>query len=193
MCGLGDDTSHHASSLFICLSPFLLDNIVKVLYYLYMKSKEDLVLEMSRGLFRILNKHTRLEAMPFQVDDGVEVTHRELHAIQAIGENKRINITDLGAYFGVTKSAASQMTTKLARRGLVEKEASAHSSKELQLTLTSLGWRAFELHEKFHGDHMAEVVERLGAFSLSEIETTAVLLDVLEKVVDERLSQRMVD
>jgi DNA-binding MarR family transcriptional regulator len=156
-----------------------------------MSSKEDLVREMSRRLFRILNKHARLEEMPFRVDEDMEVTHRELHAIQAIGENKQINITDLGAYFGVTKSAASQMASKLARKGLVEKETSVHSNKELQLTLTRLGWRAFELHERFHGDHLTDIVERLGAFSLSQIETTAVLLDVLEGVVDERLSQRM--
>ena len=124
------------------------------------------------------------------VEEGVEATHRELHAIQAIGENERINITELGTYFGVTKSAASQMITKLARKGFVEKESSAHNSKELQLTLTRLGRRAFELHEKFHGEHMADLVESLGAFSLSEIETTAVLLDVIESVVDERLSRR---
>jgi DNA-binding MarR family transcriptional regulator len=153
-----------------------------------MKSKEELVREMSRGLFRILNKHARLESLPFRVDEDTVVTHRELHAIQAIGENERTNITDLGAYFGVTKSAASQMASKLARKGLVEKESSAHSNKELQLTLTRLGWRAFELHEKFHGDHLADLVEHLDAFSLAQIETTAVLLDVLEGVVDERLA-----
>jgi len=155
-----------------------------------MKSKEDIVREMSRSLFRILNKHARLEDMPFRVDEHMELTHRELHAIQAIGENTQINITDLGAYFGVTKSAASQMVSKLARKGLVEKESSAHSNKELRLTLTSLGWRAFELHEKFHGDHIADLVERLNAFSPADMETTAVLLDVLEGVVDERLSRK---
>lgn len=153
-----------------------------------MDSKEEIVGKMSRELFRILNKHARLEAMPVSFDEGVEATHRELHAIQAIGENRQINITDLGTYFGVTKSAASQMATKLGKKGFVQKEHSAHSNKELQLTLTELGWRAFRLHEKFHGDHMADVVKRLSAFSLSQIEMTSVLLDVLESFVDERLS-----
>jgi DNA-binding MarR family transcriptional regulator len=161
-----------------------------VLYHTCMETKEDFIKVMSRKLFRILNKHSRLEALPARFDEGVEVTHRELHAIQAIGENKRINITDLGACFGVTKSAASQMVSKLVKKGLVEKESSAHSNKELQLSLTDLGWRAFHFHERFHGDHMANLVDRLGAFSLSQIATTSVLLDVLESVVDERLSQR---
>jgi DNA-binding MarR family transcriptional regulator len=153
-----------------------------------MESKEEIVGKMSRELFRILNKHARLEAMPVSFDEGIKASHRELHAIQAIGENKKINITDLGTYFGVTKSAASQMAAKLVKKGFVQKEHSAHSNKELQLTLTDLGWRAFRLHEKFHGDHMADIVERLSVFSLSQIETASVLLDVLESVVDERLS-----
>jgi DNA-binding MarR family transcriptional regulator len=158
-----------------------------------MESKEKLVKEMSREFFRILNKHARLEAMPVAFDRGIKATHRELHAIQAVGENRRINITDLGTYFGVTKSAASQMASKLVKKGFLKKEYSAHSNKELELTLTELGWRAFHHHEKFHGDHMADVVDRLGKFSPSQIETASMLFDVFESVVDERLSQRLED
>jgi len=158
-----------------------------------METKEDFVRAMSRKLLLILNKHARLEALPMRFDEGVEVTHREVHVIQAIGEHKRLNIKELGAHFGITKSAASQMTAKLTKKGFVEKAASAHSNKELQLSLTELGWRAFHVHEKFHGDHLADLVNRLGAFSLSQLATTSVLLEVMESVVDERLSQRLQD
>jgi DNA-binding MarR family transcriptional regulator len=156
-----------------------------------METKEDLIRDLSRRLFRVLNKHARLEALPIRFDEGVTATHREFHAVQAIGENKGINVTDLGAHFGVSKSAASQMAAKLEKKGLVEKGSSPHSNKELQLNLTELGWKAFRLHEKFHGSHMADVIERLGAFSLSQVATTAVLLEVMEGVVDERLSRRI--
>jgi DNA-binding MarR family transcriptional regulator len=162
-----------------------------MLYLNAMESKEDFVREMSRKLFRILNKHARLEALPVLFDKGLELTHRELHVIEAIGENKRINITELGAYFGVSKSAASQMVAKLVQKGFVKKEPSAQSNKELQLTLTEPGWQAFSLHERFHGEHMADLVNRLGAFSLSQISTASVLLEVIENVVDERLAARM--
>lgn len=155
-----------------------------------METKEDLIKEISRNLFRILNKHGRLESLPLHFDEGIEMTHRELHVIQALGERKGINITELGNHFGVTKSAASQMVTKLVKKGLVEKESAAHSNKALQLTLTQRGWLAFRIHEKFHGQHMTDVVDRLGAFSLSQIATASVLLEVLENVVDERLEGR---
>lgn len=164
--------------------------MVYLLYHLLMETKEDLVREMSRRLFRILNKHSRLEAMPARFDEGIEITHRELHVIQAIGERKGINITELGSHFGITKSAASQMVTKLVNKGFVKKESAAHSNKELQLAPTELGWKAFRIHEKFHEQHMADIVARLGAFTLSQIATASVLLEVMENVVDERLSQQ---
>lgn len=158
-----------------------------------MENKEDLVREISRRLFRILNKHSRLEATPARLDEGLEITHRELHVIQAIGERKGINITELGSHFGITKSAASQLITKLVQKGFVKKESAAHSNKELQITPTEMGWKAFRIHEKFHEQHMADIVDRLGAFTLSQIATASVLLEVLENVVDEHLSQREVE
>jgi len=155
-----------------------------------METKEDLINDMSRKFFRIINKHGRLESLPFHFDEGIEMTHRELHVIQAVGERKRINITELGSHFGVTKSAASQMVTKLVKKDFIEKKPAAHSNKELQLTLTQRGWKAFRIHEKFHGQHMSDVVDRLSAFSLSQIATASVLLEVLENAVDERLEAR---
>ena len=59
------------------------------------------------------------------------------------------------------------MVTKLVKTDFIEKEPAAHSNNELQLTLTQQGWQAFRIHEKFHGQHMADVVDRVGAFSIS--------------------------
>lgn len=154
-----------------------------------METKEEFITAMSRKLLRILNKHARLEELRIRFDEGVEVTPKEIHTIQAIGEHKQINVTDLAAYFGVTKSAASQIVAKLTDKGFVEKRQAAHSNKELQLCLTELGWRAFHAHERFHGKHMADLVNRLSAFSLSQIATTSVLLEVIESVLEDRLAQ----
>jgi DNA-binding MarR family transcriptional regulator len=154
-----------------------------------METKEDLIREISRKLLRILNKHARIEEHSIRLDEELEMTPKEIHTIQAIGENEQINITEVGAYFGVTKSAASQMIARLSEKGIVEKESAAHSNKELRLFLTELGWRAFNAHEKLHGAHMADLVNRLGAFTLSQAATTAALLEVIESVVDDRLAE----
>lgn len=144
---------------------------------------------MSWKIHRILNKFQRLESTSIQLGSGKAITHKELHVIQAIGEIKQINITKIGAHFGVTKSAASQVISKLVQKGLVTKEQSVHSGKEFQLTLTELGWEAYKLHENHHGKNIREIAKRLSSFSITQIATTSNLLDVIEGVVDERLAE----
>jgi DNA-binding MarR family transcriptional regulator len=154
-----------------------------------METKEDLIVAMTQKLMRILNKRAHIEELRVRFDEGVELTPKEIHTIQAIGEHKQINVTNLADHFGVTKSAASQIVAKLVGKGFVDKRQAAHSNKELELSLTELGWRAFQAHERFHGQHLAELVNRLSAFSLSQIATTSVLLDVMESILEERLAQ----
>ena len=127
--------------------------------------------------------------MVIQVSPGLTVTHRELHAIQAVGEIEDINITGLGNHFGVTKSAASQLISKLVQKGVVAKEQSARNSKEMELALTDLGWKAYELHEKYHSRNIREIAGRLSGFSVTQITTTSNILDVIEAVIDGRLAE----
>lgn len=155
-----------------------------------METKEDLIKDTIRDLLRIAKMYSRIEEMPIPIDEGLEVTTREAHTIQAVGENEPMSVTQLAYFLGITKSAASQMVSKLTMRGFLLKKQSVHSNKEFELTLTPLGWRAFRAHEKFHGRDMADLVDRLSAFSLSQIATLSVLLQALGSVMDQRLSHR---
>lgn len=152
-----------------------------------METKDDLIRAISQTLLRIMATHARIEELPVRFDQGVELTPREIHTIQMIGEHGGTNVTDLAARAGVTKSAASQMVGKLVERGFLEKAYADHSNKELRLSLTPLGQRAFSAHERIHGQHLAEVGQRLSCFSLPQIATTSVVLEVIEGVVRERL------
>jgi DNA-binding MarR family transcriptional regulator len=156
-----------------------------------METKNDIIREASQTLYRLLNKHSQLEALPVYLHDGIMITHRELHVIQAIGEKSPVNITDLGTHFGVSKSAISQMVSKLAAKSLIEKNLSSHSNKEFELSLTNLGSEAFQIHEKNHGEHMSDLINRLNAFSLTQIATMSVILETMENAVDERIEKRI--
>ena len=154
-----------------------------------MDTKPEFIEALTWKIHRILNKFIRIEESIIRFDGGMEVTHNDIHVIQTIGDSKGMNVTELGEYFGITKSAASQKTTKLARKGLLEKRKSAHNDKELQLGLTELGWRAYQIHEQYHGRNVSEIIDRLGAFPLDQIAVTSVLMDIIEGVLDERLKQ----
>ena len=155
-----------------------------------METKEELIKATIREFLRIAKMYSRIEEMPIPIDDGLEVTTREAHTIQAVGGNEPISVTQLAPYFGITKSAASQMVSKLTKRGFLLKKKAVHSNKEFELSLTPLGRRAYRAHEQFHGKDMADLVDRLSAFSLSQIATLSVLLESLGSVMDQRLSRR---
>ncbi|MEJ2718813.1 MAG: MarR family transcriptional regulator, partial [Deltaproteobacteria bacterium] len=70
-----------------------------------METKEDLIKELALHLMRICNVHSRIEGHLIRFDEGVEMTPKEIHTIQAIGEHQQMNVTDVAAYFRVTKAA----------------------------------------------------------------------------------------
>lgn len=155
-----------------------------------MGTKEDFIKDTIRALLRVARMYSRIEEMPILMDEGLEVTTREAHTIQAVGDNEPMTVTGLSSYFGVTKSAASQMVSKLVKKGFLLKNQSVQSAKEYELSLTPLGWRAFRAHEQFHGGDMADLVGHLSGFSLSQIATLSVMLEAIGSVMDHRLLER---
>jgi len=153
-----------------------------------MENTEEFILATIRQFVRVARKYADAENLPIPVEGHGEISTREAHVIEAIGDTPEINITALANRFGVSKSAASQMVSKLAQKGFVDKSPAPHSNKEFLLTLTELGWRGFAAHERFHGRDLARLKARLGAFSLSQVATLSVLLEAIDDVMDARLN-----
>jgi DNA-binding MarR family transcriptional regulator len=153
-----------------------------------METKEEFIRSAIRLIQRIAHQYARIEEMSLRFDEDGEVTTREAHIVQAIGEAGGLNVTGLAARFGITKSAASQMVAKLVKKGFVEKRQAPHSNKEFLLSLTERGRLVFDAHERLHGREMDELIAKLSTFSLSQIATLSVLLEVVGTTMDSRLS-----
>lgn len=152
-----------------------------------MNDTNEFILTTIRQFVRVARKYADAENLPIPVEGHGEISTREAHIIEAVGDTPEINITALAKRFGVTKSAASQMVSRLVQKGFVDKSPAPHSNKEFILTLTELGWRGFAAHERFHGQDLARLKSRLGAFSLSQVATLSVLLEAIDDVIDKRL------
>ncbi|ABA89906.1 winged helix-turn-helix transcriptional regulator, MarR family [Syntrophotalea carbinolica DSM 2380] len=146
-------------------------------------------MERIRQLQQLAHKLARVEDLPIEVDKELAISTREAHTIQAIGEQAALCVKDIATRFGVTKSAASQMVSKLARKGFIDKQLSAHSNKELRISLTPLGWQAFRAHEQAHAKDLSRIVERMQSFSAGDIATLEELLHIFDDVADERLTE----
>ncbi len=155
-----------------------------------MDNKEDLIKIAIRQLLQVANKYGRIEKLPIRVGDGLEISTREVHTIQAVGEHKEMSVTDVSTYFGVTKSAASQLIKRLVNKGFLKKTQVPDNNKELHLSLTGLGWKAFDAHERFHGKDMDRLVRHLEAYPMQQIATLSVLLESIGVIMDERLEER---
>ena len=122
-------------------------------------SNEKILAEIMEQFVRIVNKFNRFEKVP--MDFGVEemLYPSEIHTIEAIGNNARINVTHLAELLGISKGAVSQMVNKLVRKQFVKKMKLPSGAKELFLELTPRGKKAFKGHEKFHKDMVLDFLK----------------------------------
>lgn len=155
-----------------------------------MEDNEKLAKIAIRHLLRIANKYSRIEKQPIAVGESISVTTREAHTIQIIGERDHMCVTEIARHFGITKSGASQIVSKLEKNGFLEKLPAPNSNKELHLSLTKLGWEAFLAHEKCHGDDMNQLMDSLSVYPIQQIATLSVLLENIEGIMDLRLKEK---
>lgn len=150
---------------------------------------QELKKKIVNNLMQVTRKFAEVETFPIKVTDEISVSTREAHAIESIGENRCVNVTEVANYFGFTKSAASQLISKLTRQGFVVKKQAGHSNKELQLSLTSLGWQAFEAHAKMHGRDLKQVLETMDSVEISVLIKLNELLGNMNTIMDGRLTK----
>ena len=155
-----------------------------------MEDKTELIKKTIRELFRISAMSHQIEQMPIPVDDKTQVSTREAHMVQAVGENQPMSVTQLGTHFKITKSGASQMVKKLEKKGFLLKRQAPHSNKEFELSLTPLGKKVFEAHEQHHGEDFKTLVEGLAPFSISQIATLSVLMESIGTIMENRITKR---
>ncbi len=154
-----------------------------------MSSNEETIRHLTGRLMRIINKHARIEELPIRIADDVELTAREIHCLQAIGQNKGGNMKTLASALGVTKSAVSQMVGKLEKKGFAYRDKAPDNNKEIQAFLTKTGWHAFDIHEEFHERHMRELFHRLEEFSDPQLATASAILAVIEGIASDRMKE----
>ena len=152
-----------------------------------MTSREKDLQEIILRLQRIIDKHLQIKNVPLVVDENLVLAPGEIHVLQAIGENQGCNVTSLGEFLGVTKSAVSQMVTKLIKKDVVRKVAAPDNGKEKLLFLSEVGHRAFMIHQAFHLRHMTTLLGHLEKFPDNAIFDTCVILKEIEHTVDDRI------
>jgi len=142
-----------------------------------------------RQFQKVAGQYAQLEAMPIVINEEHMVSTREIHTLDAIGSRRLDTVSDVGKNFGITKSAASQLVSKLEGKGFLLKNHSPKNNKELQLVLTELGWEAYHIHEQLHGKERNALMAQLEQFPAEQLVIFKDMLGLFSKVIAQQIKQ----
>jgi len=105
--------------------------------------------QVIRGFWDVLNKLIWLNKL--KMEESLKgYTPSEVHCIDYIGKNVDSNVTKLAESFHMTRGAASKLTKKLIKKGLVESYQKPDNKKEIYFRLTEQGEVIYKIHEGLH-------------------------------------------
>ncbi|MDO5293550.1 MAG: MarR family transcriptional regulator [bacterium] len=134
---------------------------------------------------RCIHKYMQTENKKRSYGTDILLSRAEIHTIATIGDTPNINLTSLAKFQGITKGAASQMVYKLVDKGAIKKEVSPNSDTEICLTLTELGKKAYESHQKYHRDANERFFKLLRDTPKEMQEYMIYILEEFDKALDE--------
>ena len=143
------------------------------------------VMKISEIWIRILNKMDAHEKAPRDFGSGDLLHCSEIHTIMAIGKNRDISITNLSVLLGISKSAISQMITRLVKKDLVERHRDPANDKGILIRLSPRGTIAYLGHEQHHAKIYARMHRNLGDLTIAEFDLILRFLAAIEETIDE--------
>ena len=99
---------------------------------------------------KLYNKWIDLERKTRKYGTNINLHPSEIHAIEIIGKNFDMNITQIANHLGIRLASASELINKLKKKKMVVKYYLEDNKKSKLVKLTLLGQQAFDGHQKFH-------------------------------------------
>ncbi|AKA69289.1 MarR family winged helix-turn-helix transcriptional regulator [Clostridium scatologenes] len=105
----------------------------------------------------------------------------EIHMIEAIGNHKNANASELSIIMGITNGAINQVANKLIKKGLVEQYRMKDNKKDVFYQLTTQGKIANIGHSNYHKEQYSHMEEYIDELVPEEINVINKFLDELIK------------
>jgi DNA-binding MarR family transcriptional regulator len=113
------------------------------------KPDDAIAAAITISLLRVINKIQQGRRIPRDYGDGVSMTLLEAEMCALIARNDGVTGSELSEELAVTRSATSQIISKLKSKGLVTERAAESDAKRKQLSLTPHGHHAALVADDF--------------------------------------------
>lgn len=137
--------------------------------------------ELLVGLFHDI---MTIEEKALRTGEYKDVTANDMHVIEAIGTDRKKNMSSVAKTLGVTMGTLTISVNSLVKKGYVERIRSEEDRRVVLVFLTEKGKGAYRHHQKFHEDMISAVLEDL---SEQEREVLEKSLSKLNAYFKERL------
>ena len=133
-----------------------------------------------------LNKYESVCKKAFEFA-GVKLYPAEIHTLEFIRSKGKSFVSEIAKETGITRGAASQMTVKLKKKGLLKSETDPQNKSRLLLKATKRGVDACKAHEEHHLQKDQTFHEFFDSLKDEELENTKELFEMLNLWMDEYL------
>ena len=151
-----------------------------------MAKSDSTSFHLGQRFLRLVNLFNESEGKPVDYGTGSLLTRAEIHTVEAVGNHQDLSVTQLSALMGTSKSASSQMVSRLKAKGLVVQAFLPGSDRDTVLTLTADGYRAYLAHQEFHDRFFNELEVGLDALGPEVVREILGLFDLAEALMRKR-------
>lgn len=140
---------------------------------------------MADLLQRVINRLIFLEKKTIFQHGGVKLHPSEIHLMQLIQAEDRINATQMAQRLGITKGAVSQTLTRLEKKGILQKSKDPRQKNELTASFTPLGQAAAAAFKEQQAQRTALFARYMGQMPPQDRRAVAGFLDQMERFLAE--------
>ena len=115
--------------------------------------------KINEYLTAIFNNVLIIEESSLRSSRFSDVTIKEMHTIDVIGEKKDATPTDIARALMVTLGTVTTSLNNLERKGYIERVRSTKDRRVVHLYLTKKGRLVYRLHQRYHGAMVRQITE----------------------------------
>lgn len=115
--------------------------------------------KINEYLTAIFNNVLIIEESSLRSSRFSDVTIKEMHTIDVIGEKKGATPTDVARALMVTLGTVTTSLNNLERKGYIERVRSTKDRRVVHLYLTKKGRLVYRLHQRFHRAMVRQITE----------------------------------
>ncbi len=142
-------------------------------------------------ILRITKKFNELEKMSIDIGSDEKLYPSELHVIDSVANNYGNSVTEMSKKFGITKGAVSQVVNKLFDKGFLKKDKKHGNAKEIVLSLTEKGWKAFYIMDEVHKQMEEGFFGYMEGIEEEKLESFIEIMGKIEEFIDTFLKHEL--